>query len=187
MSSTQEDDHGNANLATLLTTDIRTELPPQQTAKILSQRPFVSIPGLFNLRDLSTPQDDGPPAIRPGFIYRSGALTHITPAGKTALVDTLHLGTIFDLRRPEERARAPSPDIPGVETVWVPYAFTPVPVNPRDFAGPDGGVSGFVKMYLAVLECAEPAFQAVFQQIRDHPERPLLFHCSGLSQSLPTK
>lgn len=187
MSSTQEDDHENANLATLITTDIRTELPPQPTAKILSQRPFVTIPGLFNLRDLSTPQDDGPPAIRPGFIYRSGALTHITPAGKTALVDTLHLGTIFDLRRPEERARAPSPDIPGVETIWVPYAFTPMPVNPRDFAGPDGGVSGFVKMYLAVLECAEPAFQAVFQQIRDHPERPLLFHCSGLSQSLPTK
>lgn len=69
--------------------------------------------------------------------------------------------------------------IEGIETVWVPSASKPAPVNLKNFAGADEGVSGFVKMYLGILEYQMESFRGVFDHIRDFPERPFLFHCLG--------
>lgn len=160
------------DLRELLAADIRTELPADAVAAITSQPPFVNVPGIFNLRDL------GGAALRPGFAYRSGALTGISAEGKEAL-RALGVGAIFDLRNPGERARHPSPAIEGVETVWEPYTRDPDPVDPKDFSEEDGGVAGFVGMYAHILEISTPVFRKVFEHVRDRPQQPFLFHCTS--------
>lgn len=160
------------DLQELLDTDVRTELPAQAVTSVTSQPPFVTVPGVYNVRDL------GSAAVRPGFAYRSAVVTGIWEEGMVILRD-LGIRTIFDLRNPKERAKQPSPVVEGVETIWEPYAMDPLPTNPSDFAGDDDGVAGFVGMYSHILEILTPTFKKVFEHIRDKPQQPFLFHCSG--------
>ncbi|KAB8240005.1 protein-tyrosine phosphatase-like protein [Aspergillus flavus] len=162
----------NYNPQEHLTTDIRTEIPAETVTTITSQAPFVTIPGLFNIRDLSSGN------LRPGYAYRSGVLANISDEGKTSLRN-LGISTIFDLRRPDERTKSPSPVIEGVETVWEPYIREPGPINPLDFKEEDQGVSGFLSMFMCIMEISTPIFRKVFLHIRDCPQRPFLFHCSA--------
>lgn len=59
------------------------------------------------------------------------------------------------------------------------YGTRPASLNLRDFAGEDEGPNGFVKMYSGTLEACVPAFAQVFKHIRDQPDNPVVFHCSG--------
>lgn len=169
------------NLQKLLATDIRVQIPENIVTDILSRPPFVDIPGVINFRDISSHPNGSPQqhTVRPGYAYRSGALTEASDYGKTALLEQLGVATIFDLRHSGERIRAPNPILDGIETVWAPYTCTPIPVDPKDFANGDEGVSGFVKMYMDILDISVPIFQKVFEHIRDAPQKPFLFHCSG--------
>ena len=160
------------DLAELLATDMRTELPAHAVTSITSKPPFVAVGGLYNVRDL------GSASVRPGFAYRSGALTEISEEGKAAL-RALGIRAIFDLRNPGERTKQPSPAIEGIETVWEPYTQEPSRTNPADFAKEEGGVSGFVAMYTQILEILTPIFTKIFEHIKDRPQQPFLFHCSG--------
>ena len=166
------------DLQELLDTDVRTELPAQAVTSVTSRPPFVTVPGVYNVRDL------GSAAVRPGFAYRSAVLTGIWEEGMVILRD-LGITTIFDLRNPTERVKQPSPVVERVETVWEPYAVDPLPTNPSDFAGDDDGVAGFVGMYTHILEILAPTFKKVFEHIRDKPQQPFLFHCSGESHLTP--
>lgn len=172
------------NLQKLLATDIRVQIPENIVTDILSRPPFVAIPGVINSRDISNRPDgySQQHTMRPGYAYRSGALTEASDDGKAALLEQLGVATIFDLRHSGERIRAPNPTLDGIETVWAPYTWTPVPVDPKDFANGDGGVSGFVKMYMDILDVSVPIYQKVFEHIRDGPQKPFLFHCSGKVQ-----
>ena len=161
-------------LLEVLNTDIRNPIPPATVSKIISQPPFITVPGVSNLRDLSHG-----PNLRRGYIYRSGNLSDITDDGKAILAEDLGITTIFDLRSQSERERAPSPEIAGVETIWMPYGSRPATLNLQDFAGEDRGATGFVKMYMGILEAAAPAFGQVFAHIRDRPNDPFVFNCSG--------
>ena len=135
------------NLQKLLATDIRIQLPDDVVTNIISKPPFVVIPGVINVRDISSDTGNASQStVRPGFIYRSGALADISIEGRATMLRRLGITTIFDLRHPAERMKSPSPTIDGVETVWAPYTQTPAPVDPRDFAHRDQGVSGFVNM-----------------------------------------
>lgn len=160
------------NLQQLLNTDVRTELPVQAVTSVTSQPPFITVPGVYNVRDL------GSASVRPGFAYRSAVVNGIWDEGKIILRD-LGVGTIFDLRNPKERAKQPSPVVEGVDIIWEPYARDPLPTNLSDFGGDDDGVSGFVGMYTHILEILTPTFRKVFEHIRDRPDQPFLFHCSG--------
>lgn len=164
------------DLQDLLSTDIRTSLPDDAVTAITSQGPFVQIPGSFNVRDL------GGASLRRGFAYRSGALSSIYDEGKAAL-RALGVTTVFDLRNPGESAKHPAPVIEGVDIVWEPYTRDPEPTNPKDFAEEDDGVGGFVWMYTHVLEIATPIFKKVFEHVRDKPQQPFLFHCTGKNAS----
>ncbi|KAJ5959444.1 Protein-tyrosine/Dual-specificity phosphatase [Penicillium vulpinum] len=159
----------------VLNTDIRAPIPPALVTKILSLPPFISIPGVFNFRDLS---HDGN-KLRPRFVYRSGNLSGIFGSGKSIIATELGITTIFDLRNEGERQKAPPPSITGVETIWSPYGARPATLNLRDFAGEDKGASGFVKMYFGILEAAAPCFTKIFKHIRDHPDDPFVVHCSA--------
>jgi len=168
------------NLQKLLATDIRTQIPNEIVDSIMSRPPFVAIPGVVNARDISGyASGSSQLSVRPGFAYRSGALGNIPPEGRVFLLRQLGITVIFDLRHQGERMQSPSPDIEGIRTVWAPYTCTPVPVDPRDFAHGDDGASGYAKMYLDIMKVSAPIFQMVFQHIRDAPQKPFLFHCSG--------
>jgi hypothetical protein len=163
------------NLHDVLNTDIKTPIPESTVSKIISLPPFITISGVSNFRDLSYENN-----IRPGYVYRSANLSDITEEGKAMLAADLGITTIFDLRNEGEREKAPPPQIEEVDTVWMPYGSRPASLNLRDFAGEDHGSSGFVKMYMGILEACVPAFTQVFQHIRDQPDDPFVFHCSGM-------
>ncbi|KAJ5595000.1 uncharacterized protein N7459_001208 [Penicillium hispanicum] len=162
------------NVLEVLNTDIRTPIPATTVSKIISLPPFVTVPGVSNIRDLSHG-----PNLRRGYVYRSGNLSDITEEGKAVLVEDLGITTMFDLRNESERNRAPSPEIDGIETLWMPYGARPASLDLRDFAGDDQGTAGFVKMYTGILEATAPAFMQVFSHIRDKPDDPFLFNCSA--------
>ncbi|KAE8390575.1 protein-tyrosine phosphatase-like protein [Aspergillus alliaceus] len=160
------------NLQEILSSDIRTEIPAETVTTITSQPPFVSIPGLFNVRDISNGD------LRPGYVYRSGVISKISDEGKVTLRN-LGVTTVFDLRRPDERTKSPSPVIEGIEIVWAPYTQEPGPTDPLDFKQEDQGVTGFLKMYMCILEISTPIYRKVFLHIRDCPQKPFLFHCTA--------
>lgn len=164
------------NLYQVLSTDICTPIPEATVSKIVSRAPFITVPGVSNIRGLS--HGNG---VRPGFVYRSGNLSDITDEGKSVLVGRIGVRTIFDLRNQSEREKAPSPEIEGIKTIWMPYGVRPASLNLRDFARKDHSAIGFVKMYMGILDSAAPAFRQAFQHIRSCPNDPFIFHCSGES------
>lgn len=166
------------SLHDVLNTDITKPIPESTVSKIISLPPFITIPGVSNFRDLSYENN-----LRPGYAYRSANLSDITEDGKVMLARELGITTIFDLRNEGERVKAPGPQIRGVDTIWMPYGTRPASLNLRDFAGEDKGVNGFVKMYSGILEASAPAFAEVFKHIRDQPDDPFVFHCSGMFMS----
>lgn len=171
------------DLHDLVTTDIKTALPQAVVAEIISRAPFVTVPGIFNLRDVSnasTPSSS-PAALRPGLVYRAAAPNPVSTQADA--LNTLGIKKIFDLRRASERIAKPSPIIDGVEVVWVPNEHEGIP---RDAPVPEAekGMETLVQMYLNYLETHRPIYKAVFGHIRDEPETPFLFHCSGMSRAI---
>lgn len=91
--------------------------------------------------------------------------------------------TIFDLRSFSEREKDPSPDIEGVETVWVPSKADGSEellknLKPRDFVENDG-VDGILNMYRDILHTYKNAFRRVLVYMRDFANGGILFHCTG--------
>ncbi|KFY33500.1 hypothetical protein V494_07561 [Pseudogymnoascus sp. VKM F-4513 (FW-928)] len=175
--ATNTNENLHYNISQLVRTDLREKLPPAVVAEILTSPPFVTISGAINVRDISSTGTAS--NIRKGFVYRSGALTRITGLGMSRLVEDIGVKTIFDLRNPSEREKAPSPKLPGAETVWLEYGTTPEKVDPNAFAKDDGGISAFLDMYDDILKVLQPTFKAVFTHIRDEPNKPFLFHCTA--------
>jgi hypothetical protein len=57
-------------------------LDPDLLVDVLSKHPFVTIDGIFNVRDLGMiPVADSEYVTRSGFMYRSGELSGVTPHG----------------------------------------------------------------------------------------------------------
>lgn len=169
-----------AELRVIAETDVTQPLPADVTQVILTSAPFVYVPGTFNTRDVGlVPTPDGTPSkLRTGFVYRSGALNGLTGNGKSVIAEKLAVKKVFDLRSMEEHSRSPDPEIPGVENVWRSTGELAAHVEIADFI--DGlGEKGYSKMYLEVLDLYQPIFTAVFEHVRDHPEEPFLFHCTG--------
>lgn len=168
--------HETDQIREVLNTDIRTPIPQALVTRITSMPPFIPIQGVTNFRDVS---HDGN-GLRPGFVYRSGNFSDIWGPGKSVIATELGITTIFDLRNEGERQKAPAPSITGVKTIWLPYGARPATLNLGDFAGPDRGAAGFVKMYFGILEAAAPCFTEIFKHIRDNPNDPFIVHCSGM-------
>ncbi|KAF2100292.1 hypothetical protein NA57DRAFT_54384 [Rhizodiscina lignyota] len=162
-------------LAQLAATDIHAALPPEDAEKALSSPPFIPIPSALNLRDLGLA---APATIKPGLIFRSGALTTWPASSRALLFSQYGIKTIFDLRHERERTRMPSPEIAGIETVWLPPTTAPSPLTLEKFAA-NGGVDGFADMYEEVATIYAPAFARVFAHIVARPREPLLFHCTA--------
>ncbi|RDW63218.1 tyrosine-protein phosphatase [Aspergillus mulundensis] len=168
------------NLQDLVATDIAAALPKDAVAEVISQAPFATVPGIFNLRDISggaSPFSAFPAVLRSGLVYRSGAPASTLTEEGISVLNTLGIRKIFDLRRVDERTKNPSPVINGVQIVWIPYAeVVPGMTAARDV---EGSMEQVVEMYTGYLETHAPVYKAVFEHIRDEPETPFLFHCSA--------
>ncbi|KAL4930974.1 tyrosine-protein phosphatase [Aspergillus undulatus] len=169
------------SLPELITTDIRSALPEAAVTDIISRAPFATVPGIFNLRDLSnaiTPSSAFPAVLRPGLAYRAGAPASTFSDEGIAAMTALGIKKIYDLRRADERIKKPSPVIDGVEVVWIPHTAGAV-VNKEPPADTEKSIDALVQMYLGYLMSHAPVYKAVFEHIRDEPEKPFLFHCSA--------
>lgn len=95
----------SAQLETILKTPVLEAIDPEITKKVLSSPPFVQVPGVTNVRGLGgLPISSSSSTIRPGILFRSANLNHITSAGADRLKE-LGIGTIFDLRTVAEIRR----------------------------------------------------------------------------------
>lgn len=171
--SLDQRDH-QPDLLEIAATPIIHAIPDNILAKALAAPPFVSIPGALNLRDLGLLT---PPRVKPGLVYRSGALKTIPKASVNLLKSQLNLSKIYDFRTEGERKKHPDPEVPGVESVWLNYTELPPRAVPADFKA-NGGVDGYRKMYDDVLRVHASSFKTVLTHLRDHPGHPILYHCA---------
>ncbi|KAH8671372.1 protein-tyrosine phosphatase-like protein [Xylariales sp. PMI_506] len=164
-----------ADLHKLTLVDVAQEIPKEQYGPVLMSPPFVYIDGTFNSRDLGLVPNS---PIRPGLVYRSGAISHLTDSGKALVSGKLGIKRVFDLRSPEERERGPDPEIPGVENTWVNSSKPDSQIDLAKFVS-GGGEEGYEDMYLEVIDIYQPSWKLVLEHIRDRPQEPVLVHCTA--------
>lgn len=162
------------SLLKLAQTDVTQEIPADEYMPILTNPPFVWVEGTFNTRDLGIIPDS---PLRANYAFRSGGLARLTEQGKDA-VRALGIKRIFDLRSPEERDRAPNPGIAGVENTWIQSSRPGAKVDLAKFIS-GVGEAGYEQMYLHVIDIYQPSFKAILEHVRDRPQEPFLFHCTG--------
>lgn len=171
-----------ANLLPLAETDVRHPIPPNLLQEALSTAPFLVIPGTFNTRDLGLLSRNHP-KIRPGFIYRTGALSSLQayPSSQAHLRDTHNIRRIFDMRSQAEHTRGADPVIEGVEGVWLGADGVTEKEARVDLAPfvEGEGETGYVAMYLDVLRQYQGIIREVLRSVRDRPAEGILFHCTG--------
>ncbi|PGH05048.1 hypothetical protein GX51_03145 [Blastomyces parvus] len=164
-------------LRDVVETDVLTAISADVVSHIISSPPFVSVPGLFNFRDLSHPHDTLTP-LKKNYIFRSGMLAFLEEEGKAKLTTDLGVKKIFDLRGAPERDRFPSPEIEGVQYHWLPTAQDTVKFSWADYGMGDPAAT-MLKMYQNILVTHVPIYRAVFEHIRDFPDQPFFFHCTA--------
>ncbi|EEH37041.1 hypothetical protein PAAG_07459 [Paracoccidioides lutzii Pb01] len=158
-------------------TDILSPISTEVVNHIISNPPFVPIPGLFNFRDLSHPLIT-PPLLRQNYIFRSGMLSFLEEEGKVKLTAGLGVKKIFDLRSAPELVKFPSPEIEGVEVRWLPTVPEAKHFHVADYDVGDAGAV-MTRMYQNILVSHVPIYTSVFEHIRDLPEEPFFFHCTA--------
>lgn len=164
------------DLEAVLATSILEAIDPAIVQDILSKRPFIAVPGIFNIREVSSPFK-----IRPGLIFRSGQISAYK-SDSHDLRDKHGIRTIFDLRTDAERLKHPSPTIDGIRTVNVKINVTGSEAlmhAPPELFIEENGKFGHVQMYSNILELYVEAYRQVMLYLRDGPVEPILFHCTG--------
>ncbi|KMU79127.1 hypothetical protein CISG_07293 [Coccidioides immitis RMSCC 3703] len=176
MASVAQDTAALQDIETLVKTDVATVIAAEITSQIISRPPFLTIPGVFNVRDIGQPT--GTPPVRTNFLFRSGLISSINDAGKIKLASELGVKKVFDLRSAGEREKLGVPQIEGVDIWWLPPAQDPRPVVFSEFGAEDGGLNAMLDMYKDILITHVPVFKEVFGHIKDEADKPVLFHCA---------
>lgn len=131
-------------------------------------------PALLNARDLGGyPTVDGA-VTRRRSLLRADDLGQLSAAGLAALAG-YGVGTVLDLRWPEEIAAAPNPvprELPHVRYVTVSLLTD----SPADW-GARGGYCAKEQWTCAVLERLQPQLRTALGAIASAGPGPLLFHC----------
>ncbi|EAS36479.3 uncharacterized protein CIMG_01833 [Coccidioides immitis RS] len=177
MASVAQDTAALQDIETLVKTDVATVIAAEITSQIISRPPFLTIPGVFNVRDIGQPT--GTPPVRTNFLFRSGLISSINDAGKIKLASELGVKKVFDLRSAGEREKLGVPQIEGVDIWWLPPAQDPRPVVFSEFGAEDGGLNAMLDMYKDILITHVPVFKEVFGHIKDEADKPVLFHCAA--------
>lgn len=165
------------DLHSLAWTDVVNPLPKEQLYAAIQTPPFIYIPGTFNTRDVGL-IPGGNPGVRPGYVFRTGALSSLTPEGKQLLASK-GIKKIFDLRSLDEHSKEPDPaDIPGVDVMWTPPKEARAHADLSPFVEGEGE-KGYAAMYMAVLDEYRDNIRQVLEHVRDAPGEPFIFHCTG--------
>jgi protein-tyrosine phosphatase len=141
-----------------------------------------SVAGARNFRDLGGyPTADGQ-FTRWGRVYRSGALTYLTDAGRTQLA-ALGVRTVCDFRSAAERRREPSGSVAGnVEFLHWDYDFASVSLRGmlREVAAPSAEDmrQSITKLYRRLPSLFAEPYAAMFGQLA-RGNMPLVFHCAA--------
>ncbi|KAA1473441.1 hypothetical protein DENSPDRAFT_839914 [Dentipellis sp. KUC8613] len=161
-------------------------LDPKHVAHVLSHPPFVSIPGVHNVRDLGAhPTSTPAESTRPGFMFRSGEISGITPDGEARLRE-LGITTIFDLRSDTEMVKYNTP-IPalgaGLRVVRAPVFenkdYSPQRLAQRFELYASGKTEAFMRLYSEILDAAGPSLEIILRHVRDKPNEGFIFHCTA--------
>lgn len=162
-------------LASLSETDVRSPIPPEELLPALTSPPFIPSTSLINVRELGAVPGS---AILSGLAYRCGTLELAVTDPQALAWLSSSVKRIFDIRSPEERERAPDPQIDGVKNIWFDSTSVDLPPVLDEFVE-GGGEAGLRKEYLKVLDIYRQTFYAALEHIRDRPGEPFLFHCTG--------
>lgn len=161
--------------------DIFKPLPAPLVQRVLGAAPFISISGVHNVRDVALAGSDiqHTPSLKPGILFRAAALNGITQQGAAELAQ-IGVIKIFDLRSERERKHSPTPDIPGVENIWIPASKEPSKMDLTAFGVEEQLQPAFAAMYDDILIAHTPVYRHVFEHIRDAAQgQSLLFHCQA--------
>ena len=160
-----------------------------------------------NLRDLGGLATSDGQQVRAGRLFRSGHLSGLDRA-EAAIQDRLGLRTIIDLRRPSEVADFPTPDLDGVDRLWMSvspedsefavaanllFGEQPERVDTAEdsgFAVAANLLFGNQPEQVDIATMLEGYFRntvtnrldgyrPVFEAATDPDRQPLLFHCMG--------
>lgn len=149
--------------------------------------PRVLIPDRFaNLRDLGGYNtEDGSAFVAFGKLYRSHMLDAFDEGGR-ALLDSLTLRSVVDLRMPDEAARRPDPPIEGADYYNLPpmttgelnqFAVSLEDLKRMGSAGAATAHSDMQRSYRA-MAFGNEAYRQLFRLLVEG-KTPLLFHCAA--------
>ncbi|MGO9877008.1 MAG: tyrosine-protein phosphatase [Acidimicrobiia bacterium] len=143
----------------------------------------VRLEGSFNLRDIGGYRSSDGRRFRSGCVFRSDELHALTDAD-VAVVASLGIRVVFDLRNASERVARPSrlpkdvellertsPSTTGeTRTTEEQIAIGELPVRDDEY---------FAGVYVGLFDRLAPELRIVLERAVDAPTRPLLFHCAG--------
>ncbi|KAF9057899.1 protein-tyrosine phosphatase-like protein [Panaeolus papilionaceus] len=161
-------------------------LDPNYVQDVLSKPPFVTIPGVINVRDLGNYASTNTPnyITKPHYLLRSAELSGITEEGKQLLKD-LGVTTVFDLRSDTEirKYNSPLPQIDGIQVIHTPVFqtedYSPEMMAKRYQLYASGKTEAFIELYSQILDHGGRAFGAVLRHVKDKPNEGCVFHCTA--------
>ncbi|KAF9006632.1 protein-tyrosine phosphatase-like protein [Cyathus striatus] len=161
-------------------------LDPAYVSDVLSKPPFVSIPGVINVRDLGSYVSQTRPGhvTKPHYLFRSAELGGITDDGKSR-VKELGITAVYDLRSETEirKYNSPLPSIDGVEIVHIPVFqtadYSPEMMAKRYQLYASGKTEAFMELYAQILDHGGHSFGHILRHVRDKPNSGCLFHCTA--------
>ena len=81
----------------------------------------IEVPGVENVRDLGGIPVSGGRMVKPGLMYRGGALVGLTPEGVDVLFRQRGVACVIDVRCGWEREAKPDATVLGVENLHIPF------------------------------------------------------------------
>lgn len=154
---------------------------------------------LGNARELGGYRTADGRMVRRGLLLRSAKPCQASENDIKRLLNEYHLGTIVDFRMTMERQEEPSPEIPGVKSVWLriidekvlsdlralmketvgEQAIPKTPIEKLDYAIKSGIVSDRMYIDFVSSETGKTGYRQFFKELLALPEgKSLLFHCT---------
>ena len=144
---------------------------------------MTSLEGAPNFRDLGGYETRDGRRVRTGQLFRSGVLSDITDAD-VAMLESLGIATVVDLRSPDEIAARPNRLPRGAMTVEIPVvdvSMSPTRITAKLEAGDTDGIGA--EMLLTGNRVFARELHEVFARVlhlaMDAAHRPMVFHCTA--------
>ena len=118
--------------------------------------------------------------MRPGRLFRSGALEPMTPRDREVLERVIGVRTILDLRHPDELAMANGPHPLSDRVVWL--SIFREEWRQEDLIAELNGLYGqgpSPQRYLHYLEIGGDRLARAFELFAEEPRYPFLVHCTA--------